>query len=106
MINTTPEQTLRAFAHHGEVARTLDADPDAAERTLADAMAAGVDLTTVTAELEREGVQSFCDSYHQLLGCLQRKLREVSRDASDAERWLDEGGSPGDDRRAARSRAR
>ena len=106
VINTMPEQTLRAFADHGEVARTPDPDPDAAERTLADATAAGVDLATVTAELEREGVQSFCDSYHQLLGCLQRKLSEASRDDFDAERWLDEGGSPGGDGGAARSEAR
>ena len=27
---TTPDHTLRAFADHGEIARTLDADPDAA----------------------------------------------------------------------------
>ena len=27
VINTMPEQTLRAFADHGEVVRTLDADP-------------------------------------------------------------------------------
>ena len=74
VINTMPEQTLRAFADHGEVARTLDADPDAAERTLAAAAAAGIDLAAVTAELEREGVRSFCDSYHQLLDCIERKL--------------------------------
>ena len=43
-INTMPEHTLRAFADHGEVARTLDADPDGAERTLAAAAAAGIDL--------------------------------------------------------------
>ena len=48
-----PEQTLHAFADHGEVARTPDPDPDAAQRTLADATAAGVDLGTVTAELEQ-----------------------------------------------------
>lgn len=74
VVNTMPEQTLRAFADHGEVTRTLDADPDAAERTLADAAAAGIDLATVTAELEREGVRSFCDSYHQLVDCIQGKL--------------------------------
>jgi transaldolase len=74
VVNTMPEQTLRVFADHGEVTRTLDADPDAAERTLADAAAAGIDLATVTAELEREGVQSFCDSYHQLLDCIDGKL--------------------------------
>ena len=73
VINTMPEHTLRAFADHGTVARTLSADPDDAERVLA-AAAAGLDLAAVTAELEREGVRSFCDSYHQLLGCIERKI--------------------------------
>ena len=74
VINTMPEQTLRAFADHGEVLRTLDADPQAAERTLTEAHGAGVDLDAVTSKLEREGVQSFCDSYHQLLDCIEGKL--------------------------------
>ena len=73
VINTMPEQTLRAFADHGEVVRTLDADPQASERTLTDADGAGVDLDAVTAKLEREGVQSFCDSYRQLLECVEGK---------------------------------
>jgi transaldolase len=58
-INTMPDQTLRAFADHGEVARTLDADPVAARETLADAGRGGIDLGVVTAELERDGVQAF-----------------------------------------------
>jgi len=74
VINTMPEHTLRAFADHGAVGRTLDADPDSAERMLAAAAAAGLDLRVITGELEREGVRSFCDSYHQLLGCIKRKL--------------------------------
>ncbi|HET9102564.1 MAG TPA: transaldolase [Solirubrobacteraceae bacterium] len=78
VVNTMPADTLRAFADHGEVARTLDADPEAAERTLADAQAAGVDLAQVTAELEREGVRSFCGSYHELLDCLEGKLAAVA----------------------------
>jgi transaldolase len=77
VINTMPDHTLRAFADHGAVARTLDADPEAAERTLADAVAAEVDLQAVTAGLEREGVRSFCDSYHQLLDCIEGKLGVV-----------------------------
>ena len=32
VVNTMPEQTLRAFADHGEVARTVDADPAGARR--------------------------------------------------------------------------
>jgi transaldolase len=74
VISTMPGHTLRAFADHGTVARTLDADPDAAEQALTAAAGAGIDLDAVTAQLEREGVRSFCDSYHQLLGCIQRKV--------------------------------
>jgi transaldolase len=74
VINTMPEQTLRAFADHGEVARTLDADPLAADQTLTDADGAGIDLDAVTSKLERDGVQSFCDSYRQLLDCVESKL--------------------------------
>jgi transaldolase len=76
-VNTMPNHTLRAFADHGEVKRTLDADPDQAEATLTNARAAGIDLPAVTAELEREGVQSFCDSYHQLMECIDSKLETV-----------------------------
>ena len=37
--------------------------------------AAGVELveTRTAADLEREGVRSFCDSYHQLLDCIEKK---------------------------------
>jgi transaldolase len=78
VISTMPEPTLRAFADHGTVARTVDASPDDAQRILAAAAASGVDLAAVTAQLEREGVSSFCDSYHQLLACIEDKLTAVS----------------------------
>jgi transaldolase len=74
VVNTMPDHTLRAFADHGDVKPTLAADPEAAARTLADASAAGIDLAGITSELEREGVQSFCDSYRQLLDCIEAKL--------------------------------
>jgi transaldolase len=84
VINTMPEQTLRAFADHGEVTRTLDADPTAAQETLADVDRAGIDLGAVTAELEREGVDAFCDSYEQLLRCIKGKLGTLSPSRSVA----------------------
>lgn len=80
VVNTMPEATLRAFADHGRVARTVDADPAEAERTLAQAAAAGVDLARITAELEGEGVQAFCASYRQLLDCIQSKLPRIGRE--------------------------
>jgi transaldolase len=78
VVNTMPDHTLRAFADHGRVAHTLDDDPAAAEGTLSDAAAAGIEIAIVTNELEREGVQSFCDSYQQLLDCIESKLGVVA----------------------------
>ena len=45
---------------------------------MAELARAGIDLDGITAELEREGVQSFCDSYRQLLGCIESKLGAVT----------------------------
>jgi transaldolase len=77
VINTMPEETLRAFADHGNVERALDTDLTEAERVLTAAGEAGLDLVAITAELEREGVKSFCDSYHELLGCIESKLASL-----------------------------
>jgi transaldolase len=74
VINTMPEKTLLAFADHGNVTRALDVDTSYAESVLDDAASAGIDLARLTSELEREGVRSFCDSYHELLSCIDAKL--------------------------------
>ena len=77
VVNTMPEPTLKAFADHGEVSRTLDRDPDEAERTLAEAAEAGIDLDQVTYELEREGVKSFDDSYTELSETIESEFAAV-----------------------------
>ena len=69
-----PEKTLRAFAEHGNVAEPLGPDLSAANRVLAGAAAEGVSLETITRELERDGVQAFCDAYDELLRCIESKL--------------------------------
>ncbi|MGH3575652.1 MAG: transaldolase, partial [Pseudonocardiaceae bacterium] len=81
VINTMPQQTLRAFADHGTVRCALGTDITTAERTLADAADAGLDLSAITAQLERAGVSAFCDSYRQLLDCIESKLAELPRPA-------------------------
>ena len=78
VINTMPQQTLEAFADHGEVTRTVDAAPDEAQQALVDLASDGVDLAAITQQLEREGVASFCASYRELLDCIERKLQELS----------------------------
>jgi transaldolase len=76
VINTMPEATLRAFADHGEV-RDTSVDRGEAEGILRRAGEAGIDLTAITAQLEREGVRSFCDSYHDLLDCVETKVQRT-----------------------------
>jgi transaldolase len=75
VINTMPEATLRAFADHGDASRGFG------EGTGADVLSrvadAGVDLAAITADLEREGVRSFCASYHELLDCIETKLQRA-----------------------------
>jgi transaldolase len=73
VVNTMPEATLQAFADHGRVDHVLPA-AGWANAILRRAGEAGIDLDAVTAELEREGVRSFCDSYHELLDRIETKL--------------------------------
>jgi transaldolase len=72
-VNTMPEATLRAFADHGDVQHALSV-AGSANATLRRARAAGVDLEAIAAELEREGVRAFCESYGELLDCIDAKL--------------------------------
>lgn len=86
VVNTVPESTLRAFADHGRAEVTLAASLDAADGslarladgTLARLVAAGVDLEATEAELEREGIQSFCGAYDELLRCIESKVHAIT----------------------------
>jgi transaldolase len=73
VVNTMPEATLRAFADHGQASRVLDERTAGAEDVLRDSDAAGIDLAAITAQLEREGVQSFCASYDELIDRITTK---------------------------------
>jgi transaldolase len=87
VVNTMPEATLRAFADHGGVEQAVSIAGQA-NAILRRARAAGIDLDAVTAELEREGVRSFRDSYRELLGCIESKLRSRALDGqSKAAVW-------------------
>jgi transaldolase len=77
VIDTMPEKTLRAFAAHGDAGQA-PIDLGGADRTLSSAERAGLDLAELTKELEREGVESFCASYRELLSCIAAKLEALS----------------------------
>jgi transaldolase len=82
IVNTMPLATLRSFADHGTVARTVDASVAEDERVLRDLATAGVDLAVVTGELEREGVRSFCDAYQRLLDCITAKRSPAGKNST------------------------
>ena len=73
-ILTVPEPTLVAFADHGDPARTRPTDDRAAEQVLG----AAALLREVTAELEQEGVEAFCQSYGELLESIRGRVDVVS----------------------------
>jgi transaldolase len=66
-INTMPENTLLAFADHGEVPEAIPEDGGDAEATLAQFRDAGVDLDALAARLQREGAEAFVNSWRDLL---------------------------------------
>jgi transaldolase len=76
-VNTMPMETIWAFEDHGEVADTLEQSVEDAHRLLEDLQRVGVDYDDVTDTLEREGVQKFSDSFHELLGGIRAKQREL-----------------------------
>jgi transaldolase len=75
-VNTLPDATLEAFDDHGTVARTVDADPDAA-REAWERVGALVDLDDVGRVLEDEGVAAFAKSFEELLAVLEHRAQEV-----------------------------
>lgn len=76
-VNTLPEPTLEAFADHGTVARTVDADFDGAAAVWAGLAEVGVDMADVSDKLEREGVASFIKSFDELIEALSAKAAEL-----------------------------
>jgi transaldolase len=77
-INTIPDDTLRAFADHGRVTHTMPVDGGDAEEVLAQFTQAGVDVAALGSQLQREGAQSFDDSWNKLMRRLASKSDAVT----------------------------
>src|SRR6185295_20370092 len=62
-INTMPDATLLAFAHHGAVGAAMAEDGGDAEAVLKEFARAKVDVTTLADTLQREGAEAFVKSW-------------------------------------------
>ncbi|MGA9423171.1 MAG: transaldolase [Rhodanobacteraceae bacterium] len=69
-INTMPDKTLHAFADHGSVTVALADDGGDAEAVIGEFNDAGIDDTALAARLQREGAESFTESWNELLECI------------------------------------
>lgn len=77
-INTLPEKTLRAFAEHGRINRTLEDNSSDTEATLTRFALAGIDIDALAIQLQREGAQAFVNSWQQLLLRIAQKRAAVN----------------------------
>jgi transaldolase len=73
-----PEDTITAYQDHGDPQPRLTRDVDEAERVFERLAAAGVDYDDVTDTLEREGVEKFAESFHQLIEALAAKRKTLA----------------------------
>src|SRR6516162_9790822 len=72
-INTMPDNTLKAFADHGDVGELLAADRGDCERVLASFTLAGIAVEAEAAQLQNEGAASFVKSWNDLMTCVEAK---------------------------------
>jgi transaldolase len=79
-INTIPEDTLKAFADHGELGATLPAHGGNCEEVLAKFAKAGIDTDALAVQLQEEGAKSFVKSWNELIQCIASKS-EVFKNA-------------------------
>lgn len=72
-IATLPEQTLMAFADHGQVGAAMPADGGYADAVLEEFRREGVDDGALAQRLQREGVEAFATSWHAMLSRIREK---------------------------------
>jgi transaldolase len=76
-VNTMPENTLHAFADHGEAGAVLTADGGDCESVLAEYAKAGIDVRALASRLQDEGAASFVKSWNDLMECVASKRKTV-----------------------------
>jgi transaldolase len=77
-VDTIPEKTLLAFADHGEVDGVLATDGGDAETVIAGFARAGIDDEKLAADLQREGAESFVESWKDLLDQIRSKTAALA----------------------------
>jgi transaldolase len=78
-VNTMPENTLKAFAEHGEVGPALPGDGGKAEEELAQFASEGIDVQALASQLQEEGARAFVKSWNDLMNVIDSKSAVLKR---------------------------
>ncbi len=78
-VNTMPENTLKAFADHGELGETMSSDGGDCEEVLVKFIKAGIDIDKLAHQLQEEGVNSFAKSWNDLMGVMAHKVAALGK---------------------------
>jgi transaldolase len=76
-VNTLPPETFAAYRDHGRPAVRIRESIAASGADLKALAEAGIDLATITRELEEDGVAKFAASYRSLLAGIEAKAGEL-----------------------------
>jgi len=76
-VNTMPRATIDAFRDHGRVARTIDADVEAADQHIAMLAEAGLSFSDVSDKLLVDGVSAFQKSFDSVVRGLGQKAASL-----------------------------
>jgi len=76
-VNTMPRATIDAFRDHGRVARTIDADVEAADQHIDMLAEAGLSFSDVTDKLLIDGVAAFQKSFTSVVKGLGQKAASL-----------------------------
>jgi transaldolase len=77
-VNTVPEETLQAFANHGQVDQAMSRDGADSEQVLADVARAGIDVAALARKLQDDGAKGFVESWKELLGAIETKSKALA----------------------------
>ncbi|MCL4271792.1 MAG: bifunctional transaldolase/phosoglucose isomerase [Anaerolineales bacterium] len=77
-VNTVPPATLDAFRDHGKAALTVTRDLEEVQKIFVDLKALGISMSTVTQELEEEGVKAFEDAFKSLLETIEERRKSAA----------------------------
>ena len=77
-INTMPENTLKAFADHGEIGQPMSPDGGDCEAVLAKFNKAGIDTAALADKLQDDGAEAFVKSWNELIEVIESKTAALA----------------------------